>query len=420
MTAFPADGVPGTPGRAPGSPTPAGTSAAAPARARLADHPLFSYYLLVGVTLALLAFGLMMVLSATSVTAIVDRDGSAFSIFVKQASMAAVGLAGFVLAQRVAPRFYRVVSYPLLFGALVLLVLVPFIGVHNLGATRWIAVGPIQLQPSEIAKLALILWAADLYARKEKLLTERRHLLMPFLAVAGLMAGLVLYQKDLGTTTVIAIITFAMLWTVGAPARVLVTLGALGAAGAALVAIVEPYRFARVQAWLQPELYADTFNYQSQQGLTALASGGWFGHGLGASRQKWQYLPEHETDFIFAIVGEELGLVGTLSVVALFGLLAYAGLRIARRTPDLFGRLVATCVVAWLVGQALVNMATVVRLVPVTGIPLPLISVGGTSLIVTLTALGILACLARREPGAAQAWAERPRLRHLVPRRGKA
>jgi cell division protein FtsW len=184
--------------------------------------------------------------------------------------------------------------------------------------------------------------------------------------------------------------------------------------------VMEPFRFQRVYAWLHPARYATNEAYQALQGLSGLASGGWIGFGLGASRQKWGYVPNQDTDFIFSIIGEELGLIGTLLVVLLFSLLAYAGTRAARRTTDPFSRLAASGVTAWMVGQAVINMSAVIGLVPITGIPLPLVSFGGTSLIVTLFALGMLASIARREPGAPALWAARRGWTPLSRRRRKA
>ncbi|MCU1679122.1 MAG: Cell division-specific peptidoglycan biosynthesis regulator FtsW [Frankiales bacterium] len=384
--------------------------------ARMLDSPLASYHLVTGATALLLAFGLVMVLSASAVTAY-SRHGSVFAVFNKQVLWALLGVSVFFATRRLPIRFFRVIGYPALLGSLVLMVLVPFIGKEVNYATRWIEVGPMQLQPSELMKLSLLLWGADLLARKEKLMHQSKHILVPFLPVVLVATVLTLAQKDLGTTLVLAIIAWSLLWTVGTPARVLAGLAVLGITAVGFLAVLEPYRFARVDAWLHPELYAGDKAYQAVQGLSGLASGGWVGFGLGASRQKWGYVPNQDTDFIFSIIGEELGLLGTLLVVALFTLLAYTGVRVARRAADPFSRLAASAITAWMVGQAVINMMAVLGLVPITGIPLPLISFGGTSLIVTLFALGMLASIARREPGAPQLWAARRRWRTLVQRR---
>jgi cell division protein FtsW len=266
-------------------------------------------------------------------------------------------------------------------------------------------------------KLSLLLWGADLLARKEKLMHQPKHILVPFLPVVVLATVLTLAQKDLGTTLILAIVAWSLLWTVGTPGRVLAAVGTIGVTAVALLAVLEPYRFDRVAYWWHPESDVTGKSYQYLQGLAGLASGGWFGFGLGQSRQKWGYVPNQDTDFIFSIIGEELGLIGTLLVVGVFTLLAYAGVRVARRAADPFSRMVASGVTAWMVGQAIINMAAVLGLVPITGIPLPLISFGGTSLIVNLFALGMLASIARREPGAPELWAARRRLRSLIPHR---
>jgi cell division protein FtsW len=383
------------------------------------DHPLATYHLVTGVTALLLTFGLVMVLSASAVTAY-SKHGSVFAVFDKQIVWAAGGVVVFLAARRLPIRFFRVIGYPALLASFALMVLVPFIGKQVLGATRWIVIGPVQLQPSELLKLSLLLWGADLLARKEKLLRQPKHILVPFVPVVVLAVGLMMYQKDLGTTLVVVIIAASLLWTAGLPGRLIALLGVISCSSVWAMVVMEPFRFQRVYAWLHPARYATNEAYQALQGLSGLASGGWIGFGLGASRQKWGYVPNQDTDFIFSIIGEELGLIGTLLVVLLFSLLAYAGTRAARRTTDPFSRLAASGVTAWMVGQAVINMSAVIGLVPITGIPLPLVSFGGTSLIVTLFALGMLASIARREPGAPALWAARRGWTPLSRRRRKA
>ncbi len=349
----------------------------------------------------LLGIGLVMVLSASMVESYVD-SGSAYGVFKKQLMWVVIGLPVFWLGLRLPPRMYHAVAYPALLGSLLALavVLVPGLGVMVHGSRRWIDLGPLQLQPSEPAKLALVLWGAAVLLRKEKLLRHWKHLLMPLAPVACVMAGLVVLEPDLGTTLCFVLILFGLLWTVGAPFRLFGTMLA-GAVGAVVLLIMaEPYRLARLTSFLDP--FADSGNsgYQAVQGLYGLATGGWFGVGLGQSRQKWGLLPNAHTDYIFAILGEELGLVGCLVVLTLFATLAYAGMRIARRSADPFCRLVAGACTVWLSGQAVINMGYVTGLLPVTGIPLPLISFVGTSLVVTLLVLGMLASFARHEPAA--------------------
>ena len=379
-----------------------------PERIPLLSRPLASYYLLVSAAGLLLVFGLVMVLSASSVTAYAEYKSS-YYYFVRQAMWLAMGLPVFFLASRMPIRFFRWLAYPVLVGSFVLLlaVMVPGIGVTSNGSTRWVGAGSFVIQPSEFAKLGLALWGADLLARKYRLLGEWRHLLVPLVPVVTLFAAIVMMQPDMGTTLVIVTLLLALLWTVGAPGRLFAGVLVVVATLASFLAVLEPYRLARLTSFRDPFNDAMGSGYQAVQGIYALSSGGWWGLGLGASREKWSYLPNAHTDFILAIIGEELGLIGTLMVVALFGVLAYAGIRIATRATDTFARLAASAVTAWLIVQAVVNMAAVVGLVPITGIPLPLISAGGSALIPTLFAIGMLAAFARNEPAAAEALALR-------------
>ncbi len=287
--------------------------------------------------------------------------------------------------------------------------LVLLFGHEIYGAKRWLTVAGTQVQPSEFAKLALVLWGADLLARKEKLgqLTDWRHILVPLLPAAALMCVLVMIGKDLGTTFLLLVIFMSLLWVIGAPGKLLVGMLALLAFALLMLIAVHPYELARLTGFLSSQSPAcrSLSCYQLVQGKDALGSGGLFGVGSGASRAKWGWVPNSPTDWIFSILGEELGLVGTLCVVVLYGGLAYGGLRIARRTPDTFARLAAGAITVWLTAQALVNMGAVLGLLPITGVPLPLISAGVSSLIVSLAALGMLLSFARSEPGAAQALA---------------
>jgi cell division protein FtsW len=373
----------------------------------LLDRPLASYYLVLGSTLLLLAVGLMMVLS-TSTAYDLDQGQPPYSMFQKQLLGAVAGLVLMWLASRAPARMLRACAYPLLLVSLIGLVLVlmapPQDDVH-----RWLTVAGLQVQPSEFAKLALVLWGADLLARKERLgqLTDTRHLLVPLLPGAALMSLLVVLGKDLGTTFLLLVIFMALLVIVGTPGRVLFGMVGLMAFAMLMVIVAHPYELQRLSSFLGPHTAgcSSLSCYQLIQGKDALGSGGLFGVGLGASTMKWGLLPNSPTDFIFAILGQELGLVGTVCVVALYGGLAFAGLRIARRVPDTFARLAAGAITVWLVVQAMVNMGGVLGLLPITGVPLPLISSGVSSLIVTLAAMGMLMSFARAEPGAAQALA---------------
>jgi cell division protein FtsW len=315
-------------------------------------------------------------------------------------------------AARLPVRTWRALAYPALLGSLVLLVLVqlPGIGVEVNGNRNWIDFGgPFRLQPSESAKLALVIWGADLLARKRKLIGQWRHLIVPLVPVGGLLGTLILVGRDLGTTMILIAILFAILWVVGAPLRLFVL--AAGAVGVLFVAFIarDPERLARVTTFMDPFASLSGSGFQGGHSQLALSTGGWWGLGLGASRQKWGTLPEAHTDFVFAVIGEELGLVGTLSVIVLFGLLTYGGLRIASRSPDMFTRLAAAGVTAWIAVQAIVNIGAVIGLLPITGIPLPLVSYGGSALLSTMVGIGMLLSFARREPGAREALAQRRR-----------
>ncbi len=370
------------------------------------DRPLTSYYLILGITTLLLALGLIMVLSTSSVAQL-DQGGSPFSAFQHQLVGVAIGIPCMWLAARSSPTVFRAAAYPLMFLAILGLLLTPFIGVTSGGATRELQLGPLPLQPSELAKLAFLLWGADLLARKDKLgqLEDSRHLLIPLLPGAGILSLLVMLGDDLGTTFLLLVIFLALLWVIGTPLRMYA--GILGLIGLILLIliVVAKYRFQRLTLFLHPQGGPLGPDMQGIQGKWAVGSGGWFGMGLGASRQKWGYVPNDTTDFIFAIIGEELGLVGSLCVSLLYGGLAYAGLRIARRVQDTFVRLAAAGATAWIVVEAIVNIGAVLGLLPITGVPLPLVSYGLSSLLVTVVALGMLMSFAKREPGAEHALA---------------
>jgi cell division protein FtsW len=379
------------------------------------DRPLTSLHLLLVCTGLLLGLGMVMVLSASMVKSYKDT-GSAYSVFAGQAVWVALALPAFWFGVRLTPKAYRRLAYPALLVSLVLLaaVLVPGVGLNLNGAQRWLDVGPLQMQPAELAKLALALWGADLLVRKKRLLGHARHLVMPLVPVAALMAALVVLEPDLGTSMCFAMVLFGLLWTVGAPARIFGALLGLAAVAVAGLALVEPYRFARVTHFLDPSADPTGTGFQPLLGLSSLSSGGWFGVGLGQGRAKWLNLPEAHTDYIFAVIGEELGLLGSMVVLLLYATLAYAGLRVARRTADPFARLAAAAVTVWIVGQAVLNIGYVSGLLPVTGVPLPLISAGGTSLLVTVFALGMLTSFARHEPDAVAVLGKRGRVAKLL------
>lgn len=370
-------------------------------RPQIGDRPMTSFHLVLAAGGALLLIGLIMVFSATSVDSL-QENGSIYASFSTQVVFAAIGLAAFWVALRTTPTLLRRMALPgMLFAVLLLiLVLIPGIGMEYNEARRWFEFGTLSLQPSELAKLAFVVWGADLLVRKHKLIDQWRHLLVPLVPAGALLAMLVLLQPNLGTTLVFLLILFSLLWSVGAPARLFVTMGAATIAIVAAMIAAEPYRAARLTGFLDPFADPQGATLQAANGLYALATGGWWGVGLGNSRMKWGLLPEQDSDFIFAIIGEELGFAGCLLVLSLYCLLAYAGIRIARRTNDAFIRLAAAAITVWLIGQALINVGYVVGLLPITGLPLPLISSGGTSLVLTMFAVGILANFARHEPAA--------------------
>jgi len=372
----------------------------------LLDRPLTSYYLVLGTSGPLLAVGLVMVLSTSSASQL-DAGSSPYSVFVKQLIGAAFGLVIIWVLARLPHRLLRSVAYPLLLAAIVGLVLVLAFGTTAYGAERWISVAGIKIQPSEFAKFALLVWGADLLARKEKLgqLKNWRTLLIPLLPGTAVLAMLVMLGDDLGTTFVLLVILLALLWVIGTPARLFACILGLILFALVILVIVQPYRLQRLTGYLSQSSNPVGPNQQGIQGKWAIASGGLFGVGLGNSKEKWGWVPNATNDFIFAILGEELGLIGTFCVVLLYGGLAFAGLRIARRMTDTFMRLAAAGATAWIVVQALVNICAVLGLLPITGVPLPLISAGLSSLLATMTAIGMLLCFARCEPGARQALA---------------
>jgi len=371
--------------------------------ALLLNHPLSTYYLLLGTTLLLLVLGLIMVLSASSIESF-RVHGSAYTLAQRQAMFAVLGVVAMVFASRTSVQFWRGASWFLMGLAFVLLVAVLVIGVEVAGQRNWIDLfGPFRLQPSEFAKIALVVWGASLLSQKGRRLDRWPALLLPLLPVAGVMMLLVLMEGDFGNTLMLVAITFGMLFAAGAPMRLFAVLTSVGVVGVIALTLAAPYRMERFTSWLNPDADRLGFGWQVTQGQYALGTGGFWGVGLGASREKWGSLPEAHTDFIFPVIGEELGLVGTLTVLALFGLLAFAIFRLARNTHDPFVRLASAGVGSWIVMQAVINIGGVLGLVPITGVPLPLVSYGGSSLIPTLVALGMLMAFAKSEPDARRA-----------------
>jgi cell division protein FtsW len=352
--------------------------------------------LLLGSTAFLVLGGLVMVLSASSVSAYA-RYGDSFLFFQRQAAYAVVGIVALLLTSRMRYRAWRRLALPFLLVTLALLVVVlhPSTGVSAYGASRWIELGAVTIQPSEIAKLALVVFAAAILARKWNALADLGHVALPLLPVVAVVCGLVMLQPDLGTTLILAGAVYLLLFAAGVRLRYLIVTGVLGSAIGIALIFGADYRRVRFLAFLDPWGDATNTGYQLVQSLIALGSGGFTGVGLGASRQKWQYVPNAHTDFIFSILGEELGLVGELVVLAAFGVLIFAGIRVATRAPDVFGRLLAAGIVSWFGLQTLVNLGAVTGLLPITGVPLQFLSYGGSSLVVSLAGVGILWSIAR-------------------------
>jgi cell division protein FtsW len=404
-----------------------------PAVHGLLARPLSSYYLLIASSGLLLLIGLTMVFSATSVKAF-HENGNAFSAIANQAVYALLGLVMFWVCQRLPAGTLRDLGKYILGLAIVLLAILDLLGaLTSVGAIKgatigpihaellWLYLGPIGLQPAELAKLGMVLWGADVIARKGPALGHWRELARPLFPVVGLLFVLVGYN-DLGTMLVLLALIVGLLWAAGVRIRVFAALGVIGLAGVGLLIAAASggagsgsttggnYRLARLTNFLQPldKCNLDDNCYQLIQARSAIFEGGWFGVGLGKGVLKWNWLPEASNDFIFGVVAEELGVVGCGVILALFSVLAYTGFRIARRSADPFRRLAATAITTWLVTQAVINIGGVTGMLPITGLPLPFISTGGSALVVTLAAIGMLASFARAEPDAAKALNARP------------
>lgn len=380
------------------------------------------FLLLASTALILTGFGLVMVLSATMATA----DASPFETVLKQAVFALLGVPLMFIASRMPLRFWKRIAWPaLILGVLLqLLVFVPGLGVRNDGNTNWISVFGLQAQPSEFLKLSLAVWLGFVLYRKQTLLTKWQHVFIPVVPVGALVIGTVMAGHDLGTAMILMAILLGCLFFSGVKLR-LFLLPLIGVvAAAAIFAVTSPNRMARIMSFLNVDstdcYFADAGScYQPLHGVWALASGGIFGLGLGNSREKYQWLPAAANDYIFAIVGEELGLIGCAVVLALFALFAVGAFHIIRKTDDPFVRIVSGGITIWIVGQALVNIGVVLRVFPVLGVPLPFMSQGGTSLMSVLLACGVLLSFARtlpvRSPALAASATARP-----VPRREPA
>jgi cell division protein FtsW len=387
------------------------------------DGPMTSAHLVFGAAGLLLTIGLVMVFSASSIEAALAHE-PVWAPGVQQLVWAALGVGAMLVALRLPAGFIRRWSPIALVGvaALLLLVLVPFIGVKLNGARQWFNLGFANLQPSEVGKLVFALWGAHVLALRERYLTTRS-LLVPVLPVFGVLSLLLIAEPDFGAVVSLGLVLAGLLWGAGMPMKYFGWFAAVAAVLIAILIKAAPYRMARITSFLDP--FADPTNggFQAVRGMYALATGGLWGVGLGNSAMKWDLLPHAESDYIFAIIGEELGFLGCLVVVTLYGVLAYAGFRIARRSADRFIQLASVAITVWIVGQATMNMGYVVGLLPVTGVQLPLISAGGTSLVLTLFIVGLLGRFARSEPAAIEAERSRDRgrlARLLLPVPGSA
>ncbi|OIN81515.1 putative lipid II flippase FtsW [Mycobacterium malmoense] len=367
-------------------------------------RPMTSFHLIIAIAGLLTTLGLIMVLSASGVRSY-DTDGSAWIIFGKQVLWTIIGVVGAYAALRMSVRFIRRVAFTGYVVTIILLVLVLVPGIGNLanGSRKWFVIAGFSMQPSELAKIAFAIWGAHLLAARRMERASLREMLIPLVPAAVIALALIVAQPDLGQTVSLGIILLALLWYAGLPLRVFVTsLAAVFVAGA-ILAMSAGYRSDRVRSWINPENDPQDTGYQARQAKFALAHGGIFGDGLGQGVAKWNYLPNAHNDFIFAIIGEELGFVGAFGLLALFGLFAYTGMRIARRSADPFLRLLTATTTMWILGQAFINIGYVIGVLPVTGLQLPLISAGGTSTAATLFMIGIMANAARHEPEAVAA-----------------
>ena len=371
---------------------------------QLLEHPLANYYLIAASVALLVFLGVLMVLSSSSVFAAHHTDSSYYYLW-RQIMFLAIGVpAVWFLATR-SEKFLRFVAWPaIILSILLLLAVWTPLGVERFDTRAWLNLGFTEIQPSELAKAALILWSAAVLANRRKTLDQPLRLLVPLLPVQAVILGLVVLQKDLGTAVIVIAIIFSMLFFVGAPMRILVGLGVPVVGFLALMIAFAPHRLERVIGFVTGQGMSSD---QPLNAIYALATGGWWGVGLGGSRQKWGGLYNGaQTDYVFAVLGEEMGLLGSIVVIGLFAVLGYAGFRVARFSTSPFLRLASAGMTAWLMIQAVVNLMVVMRMAPVIGVPLPFISYGGSALLANLIAIGVLLAAARLEPKAAKALAQ--------------
>ena len=362
-----------------------------------------NFFLLLGTTLFLLAFGLVMVLSSSSIEAGRGKSHDFFSSFTRQGLYALIGVPLLLIASRMPIGFWKKWAWPAVVGTsiLQLLVFVPGIGFAFQGNSNWIRIGSFTAQPSELVKLALILWVSWILARKRTLLDDWKHVFLPIAPVAGAAIGFVLLGSDLGTALIMGMIVLGCLFYADVRMRIIGVAVTVTSLIALIFTQVGSSRTSRIGAFLSGCTKAADYRLDCWQTVHAwwgIASGGVFGSGLGESKAKWSWLPDADTDFIFAIIGDELGFIGAVLVLALFVVLTIAFVRIIRTSTDPFAKFVTSGIMIWLIGQAFVNIAVVLGLLPVLGVPLPLISAGGSSLIASLIAIGVVLSFARHQP----------------------
>jgi cell division protein FtsW len=377
----------------------AGRATSARRSTSAAPAPRSTYLLWVATVTVLCAAGLVMVLSASSVVSL-SSLGTPWWYFEHQGVYLCIGAVAFFAAQGTRISFWQKMARPLMFVSIAALVAVLVAGRSAGGASRWLGSGSFQFQPSELAKLALVLFAADVLARRE----GKRDWIYragPVVIVLGAFVLLIMKQPDMGTAVVVCCIGAAILFSAGMPLRPMAALGGAGAFAGYVAAGSASYRAARITSFLHPFSHASTTGYQSVQALIALGAGHWTGTGIGQSLASWGYLPNQYTDFIFAVIGQETGFAGSVAILGLFAAVGVLGSRVAWRASSSFESLIAAGITAWLVSQAIINIGAVAGVLPVTGVPLPFVSYGGTSLIIVLFAAGLLANVARRSSVAA-------------------
>lgn len=369
------------------------------------EHPMVHYQILLGATGFLLTLGVVMVASSSSVFSYQQNDGNSWALATRQLIFAALGAFLMMAVSKMHVDSIRRWANLFMVGVGILLVAVLIIGTARYGQKNWIEFGgPFRIQPSEFAKLAVVLWGADVLDKKYHLLEQRNHLVFPLVPVCLTVLVLIMLQGDLGTAMVMMPIMASLLYFVGAPRKWFAAMSVAALSAIAALSIAAPYRMARFTSWLDPFADAQGTGFQVIRGQQALGSGGWWGVGLGGSREKWGTLPEAHTDFIYAVIGEELGILGTMAVLLLFVTIAIIGLRIARGTNEAFIQIAALGIITWLVVQALVNIGAVLGILPITGVPLPMVSYGGSSLIPSLVAMGVLMSFAKHEAVMQKSW----------------